>query len=53
MAVDGHVHHSRVLFKDLLSAIAMVDVPVQYEHPLSSCSLHTPHHFNMQHTIAA
>ncbi|KAA6427120.1 MAG: hypothetical protein FRX49_02877 [Trebouxia sp. A1-2] len=50
MAVDGHVHHCWVLFKDLLSTIAMVNIPVQYEHPLSSCSLHTPHHSSLTTT---
>lgn len=44
MAVNGHVHNSGVLLKDLLRAIAMVDIPVQNEHSLGASSLHAAQH---------
>ncbi len=43
MSVDGHVHDSGILFKDLLGAIAVVYIPVQYEHSLSARCLQTEH----------
>lgn len=30
MAMDGHVHYGRILLKDLLSAIAMMHIPIKY-----------------------
>lgn len=44
MAVNGHVHDSGVLLKNLLRAVAMMDIPVQNEHPLSASSLHAAQH---------
>ena len=44
MSMDGHVHNSGVRLKDLLCAIAMMHIPVQDEHSLSTIRLRTHTH---------
>ena len=39
MAMDGHVHHGRILLEDLLGAIAMMHIPIKNQDTLSTGSL--------------
>lgn len=39
MPMEGHVQHRWVIFKDVLRAVPMVDVPVQDDDSSGTCSL--------------
>ena len=38
--MDRHVHHARILLKNLLSSVAVMHIPVKYQYPFSPSSLH-------------
>ena len=37
--MNRHVEDGGIMLKNVLCAIAMMDVPVQYKHPLCTCPL--------------